>query len=171
MGSRSPVQCKSYYQNYLKQQLNPNPRRNYMWSRADIMQLWMLGCIFGSEYAIIQKLMGQFTNKQISSQMLQICTRQRSIYADLKKVEMQKDYLQRISDNELELQCNIIQEACTRIKSINLVLQGYASKEKVDMLDILSIKSFFLDVDPGQLYEPYSEEYKKRRLQRQCTEI
>ncbi|CAL6059148.1 Myb-like_DNA-binding domain-containing protein [Hexamita inflata] len=78
--SRTASQCKSYYANILKKQLNVEIRQNHMWNYIEILALWTYSVIYKQDFAMIHdRFMPKFTVKQLTSQYQQILRNQKQI--------------------------------------------------------------------------------------------
>ncbi|CAL6074973.1 Myb-like_DNA-binding domain-containing protein [Hexamita inflata] len=172
--TRSASQCKSYYANVLKKNMDVEIRQNHMWNRVEILALWVFCVIHNKDFNLIQQnFMSKFTVKQISSQYVQIARKQQQMYSLFKKILNDPNQVQTISEADFKMQWWILRMVIRRMKMINVrILQRVndeipETKYSLDLAELPAMTAFFLDIDPHDLISTYQAEEIRRGLDKE----
>ncbi|CAL5996379.1 Myb-like_DNA-binding domain-containing protein [Hexamita inflata] len=170
--SRTASQCKSYYANVLKKNLDIPIRQNHQWNRTEILILWQLCVNFDKDFSFIQKnYIPNMTVKQIGSQFLQIQNKQQEIYQTFKQILNDHFHIQKLSVKDFDMQWWLIRFAVCRYKLIDAEIYHIPcddvpqSRYRPDISEIKNLKMFFLDVNVNDLVPIYEEEATRRGMQ------
>ncbi|CAL6093893.1 Myb-like_DNA-binding domain-containing protein [Hexamita inflata] len=172
MVTRSEAQCKSYYSNILKKQLNIQTRKNHTWNKTEILSLWTLAINYNADFnQIINnfEVFRSFTIKQLQSQWNQLQTRQKLFIERMKSYLTKEDQIQLLSNKQLLTDHFYLRIGSQRKPVIQKLLEksgdivndnGY----EPDMSEIRGYEAFFGDFDPDSLLEYYNNELSRRKL-------
>ncbi|CAL5987499.1 SANT/Myb_domain [Hexamita inflata] len=176
MNNRTERQCKSYYANIIKPKLNIESRENHMWSKLEILSLWVLGVNYNADFVIIKNsqsfgLFNDLTVKQMQSQWHQIVKKQKLYYELFKAILQNPVHIATLSQKEFITTAQIVRIAYNRRLLIDLKFfqrQTCVIDEKgrpLDLMEIKAIEQFFLDVNITVLREIYINEHERRGIE------
>ncbi|CAL5996357.1 Myb-like_DNA-binding domain-containing protein [Hexamita inflata] len=171
MQTRTAQQCKSYYSNVIKKNMNVECRENHTWSKTEILSLWTMGVNFGSDYQLIQKTCFQHLSiKQISSQWKQIQKMHQEQYQVFENIIQDPKFIQTLNQKMFtKLYVNVLL-GCSRMQLINdKLLNKQQSNEPdyghpVDITEIKAFEAYFKKISPQQLLQIFLNEQTSRGL-------
>ncbi|CAL5976662.1 SANT/Myb_domain [Hexamita inflata] len=176
MNKRTDRQCKSYYANIIKPKLNIESRENHMWSKLEILSLWVFGVNYNADFVIIKnqysaELFKDLTIKQMQSQWHQIVKKQKHYYELFKTILQNPVHIETLTQKEFVNTSQIVRIAYNRRLLIDLKFfqrQTCVIDDKgrpLDMMEIKAIEQFFLDLNINALREIYIKEHERRGIE------
>ncbi|CAL6100036.1 Myb-like_DNA-binding domain-containing protein [Hexamita inflata] len=168
--SRTASQCKSYYANILKKQLNVQIRQNHMWNYIEILALWTYSVIYKQDFAMIHAhFMPKFTVKQLTSQYQQILRNQKQIIKTFSLLNVDPSHIEQLSNNDFKLHLKLLLVSSKRQKLIDTRILNRQDEKNdkypIDFSEIAALKAFFGDLDVEKLLQIYKTENGRRKLE------
>ncbi|CAL6093463.1 Conserved_hypothetical protein [Hexamita inflata] len=191
MKNRTKQQCKSYYTNIVKSQLNIEKRKNHEWTNDEFFLLLTKAMELKNSWTQIQKLyFPNLTKKQIQSQYQYIVNNFIKRYIkDYQRILIDVDEIQKIQDKYFEgglcLICTAnsvlmnfqYQEVFDTFDSINddsIITQSYQWKTSVPIIELHMkiVKELLGDLDVSKIAVIYVKEYQRRaQNKRNCLAL
>ncbi|CAL6066653.1 Myb-like_DNA-binding domain-containing protein [Hexamita inflata] len=181
MKNRTKQQCKSYYTNIVKSQLNIEQRKNHEWTNDEFFLLVTKAMELKNSWTQIQKLyFPNLTKKQIQSQYQYIVNNFIKRYIkDYQRILVDVHEIQKIQDKYFEgglcLICTAnsvlmnfqYQEVFDTFDSINddsIITQSYQWKTSVPIIELHMkiVKELLGDLDVSKIAVIYVKEYQRR---------
>ncbi|CAL5987521.1 Myb-like_DNA-binding domain-containing protein [Hexamita inflata] len=179
MENRSDSQCKSYYANIIKPTLNVQIRENHIWTRKELLSLWVMCVNYNADFATIKQpdiinepIFQNITIKQMQCQWHQLVQKQKLFYSIYKQVEQNEAHIQTLNKKMFVSTAFIIRLAFNRKKMIEQVFSVYQQQtEKIDdkgypldLMEIKALEKFFFDVDINKVRQIYIKEHERRGI-------
>ncbi|CAL6001903.1 Myb-like_DNA-binding domain-containing protein [Hexamita inflata] len=169
--NRTASQCKSYYQNILKEQLNYNDRKNHTWTRNEIMSLWIVLKNYDNDFKLAQaNFFPNLSIKQLQSQWIQVQRRYAQHVENFRRVQQDNSYIKLIPKKQFIAECYIIKVSIRRMDLVEKKIIQMSTEQLQDngyVPDIMEIKGFnslWGDMDPLDIELIYKIEQISRGI-------
>ncbi|CAL6005675.1 Myb-like_DNA-binding domain-containing protein [Hexamita inflata] len=169
--NRTGSQCKSYYQNVLKEKLNYNNRKNHTWTRNEIMSLWIVLQNYNNDFKLVQQT--HFPNlslKQVQSQWVQVKRKYAQHADNFRRVQQDNAFIKLIPQKMFIAECFIIKVSIRRMELVEKKIIQMSTEQLQDngyIPDIMEIKGFnslWGTMDPLDLVQIYDIEQISRGI-------
>ncbi|CAL5987461.1 Myb-like_DNA-binding domain-containing protein [Hexamita inflata] len=169
--NRTASQCKSYYANIIKPSIGAESRQNHMWTRKELLSLYILGVNYSSDFECVKnsdEMFKHFTVKQLASQWHQILKKQLVFLNYYRQIEESPNFITTLNRKDFHSSSFVIKVGYERKLLVQLKYfqrstqqaddQGYP----LDVMEIKAIEQFFKDVNIDKLYHIYQQEHDRR---------
>ncbi|CAL6053851.1 Myb-like_DNA-binding domain-containing protein [Hexamita inflata] len=170
--NRTASQCKSYYQNMLKKQLNMDKRQNHTWTQNEIMMLWIVMKNYENDYKLAQRdYFSNFSIKIIQSKWVQTRRKYLQHINNFKEVYQNPVFIKQISKRDLIQECYIINVSIKRMDLVKKKIIQRSTEQLADygycpdIMEIKGYESIWGDIDPNQISIIYQNEQLLRGIQ------
>ncbi|CAL6035978.1 Homeobox-like_domain superfamily [Hexamita inflata] len=166
MGNRTPLQCKSYYQNIIKKTLDTTMRKNHVWTKQELMTLYTLGINFDCDFHIIhQNYLPNFTVQQLKSQWLQLKKKEQYFQQMYAEVLRNPQSVQNASDKQFILDEFLLRVGYAKEMMIEQHNNGLSNDKQLDVAELKVHRIFWNGLKPSQIIDVFQQELARRKLQ------
>ncbi|CAL5976700.1 Myb-like_DNA-binding domain-containing protein [Hexamita inflata] len=169
--NRTASQCKSYYANIIKPSIGAESRQNHMWTKKELISLYVLGVNYSSDFECVRnadQMFQHFTVKQLASQWHQILKKQQLFLSYYRQIEENPNFITTLGRKDFHASSFVVKVGYDRKFLVQLQYFQRSTQQTddkgypLDVMEIKAIEQFFQNLNIDNLYHRYQLEHERR---------